>query len=83
MRVNVRLAEPFWRSVGQRDLELEIKEHARVRDLLDLLEGKFPALAQEMARAQPYIFIDEQEAAHETNLQDGARVHIVWPVAGG
>jgi len=83
MRIHVRLAEPFWRAVGQRDLDLEIENNAAVSDLLALLQDRFPALVNEMAQAQPHFFIAEQEANPETSLQDGARVHIVWPVAGG
>ncbi|HLA97846.1 MAG TPA: MoaD/ThiS family protein [Anaerolineales bacterium] len=83
MRIHVRLAEPFWRTVGQRDLELELEDSAAISDLLAVLQGRFPALVEEMAQAQPHFFIDEQESGPETPLQDGARLHIVWPVAGG
>ena len=46
MRIHVRLAEPFWRTVGQRDLELELEDSAAISDLLAVLQGRFPALAE-------------------------------------
>lgn len=83
MHIQVRLAEPFWRVVGQRDLELELDENSLMSDLLALLICKFPELKREMAQAQPHTFIGEQEINPDTALHDGAQVHIVWPIAGG
>lgn len=83
MRVQVRLAEPYWRVVGQRDLELALEENALVADLLATLQREFPALAREMAEASPHIFIADMEADLQTPLEDGDLVHLVWPVAGG
>lgn len=83
MRIHVRLAEPFWRTVGQRELSLELKERAQVTDLLALLRQRYPALGREMDEIIPHIFIGEEEASPQTPLTEGARVHLVWPVAGG
>ena len=83
MNVHVRLAEPFWRTVGQRNLDVELAGGARVADLLAALLAQYPALAQEFAEAVPLIFVDEDEATGETALADGRTIHLVWPIAGG
>jgi molybdopterin converting factor small subunit len=83
MRVPVRLAEPFWRAVGQREIELTLPDGARVADLLAHLCQRHPALKAELVEAPPVIFIGEEEADENSDLREGCRVHIVWPVAGG
>jgi len=83
MQISVRLAEPFWRSIGRRRLEIELQEGARLSDLLALLRQRYPALEREFAEAPPHVFLGEQEVAAETVLQDGCLLHLVWPVAGG
>lgn len=83
MRIHVRFAEPFWRTVGQRDLELEIEQDAVVADLLDVLRQRYPTLAQEMKETSPHIFVGEDEASDETQLEEDSYVHLVWAVAGG
>lgn len=83
MRIYVRLAEPFWRVVGQRDLDLELEPNSQVADLLALLLSCYPALEKELSAAPPYIFVGEEEVDHQTPLTDGDKVHLIWPVAGG
>ncbi|MDH5506540.1 MAG: hypothetical protein OEZ02_04905 [Anaerolineae bacterium] len=81
--IHVRLAEPFWRAVGQRDLSLELNVPAQVNDLIGLLRTQYPALAREMDEAAPVIFIGDVEAGPDAPLADNNHVHIVWPLAGG
>ncbi len=83
MRIHVRLGEPFWRVVGQRDLQLEIVPPAQVDDLVNLLQGQYPALEQELAESPPHFFVGENQAALDTPLEDGAHIYLVWAVAGG
>lgn len=83
MQVSLRLAEPFWRAVGQRELELELAKGSRVSDLLGLLHSRYPALEQEFVEAPPIVFVGEQEADMETVLKPRVQVHLVWAVAGG
>ena len=83
MHITVRLAEPFWRTVGQRDLRLELDDHARIEDLLAHLRRSFPALAEELDAIPPHIFRGEEEADMQTPLSDGDHIHLVWPIAGG
>lgn len=83
MRVQVRLAEPFWRSVGKRDLQVELDKHATLGNLLSLLHQQYPALSTEMEAETYHIFINDTENGLDALLQEGDRVHIVWPIAGG
>lgn len=83
MIVHIRLAEPFWRSVGKRDLQVELGKHANLGELLDMLQKRYPALSAELEEETYHIFINNIENGLDTLLQEGDRVHIVWPIAGG
>jgi len=81
--IRVRLAEPFWKPVGKRDLEVDLAEGACVSDLIARLREQYPALDLEMDESPPHIFIDNTEVNATSFLTEGGRVHLVWPVAGG
>jgi molybdopterin converting factor small subunit len=83
MWIEVRLAEPFWRAVGERRLAVELAAGTRVADMLRQLGEYYPDLNRELAEAPPLIFIGDDEGDAETVLTDGAQVHLVWPIAGG
>ncbi len=83
MRVYVRLSEPFWRAVGQRELNLELEAGARVGDLLAQLCQEHPALEREFAEAPVRVFIGDEEAGNHTLLAEENSVHLVWAIAGG
>jgi molybdopterin converting factor small subunit len=83
MFVHIRLSEPYWRTVGQRNFDLEMEDGNRVNDLVSALCNRSKGLAQELEEAPPVIFIDEVEASMETELSHDSHVHLVWPIAGG
>jgi sulfur carrier protein ThiS len=85
MRVVVHLGEPFWRSVGQRELSVALHAGATVFDALASLAQQYPALAADLHNheAQPALFMNDEAAVPESPLVDGAKLHIVWPVSGG
>jgi molybdopterin converting factor small subunit len=83
MKITVRLAEPYWRAVGKRDLELELIAGARLTDLLAFLNQQYPALSKEIAETPPLMFVGETAANMETALTDGAHIHLVWQIGGG
>lgn len=82
-RVNVRLAEPFWRAVGKRELIVELRSGSRIENLLEILKERYPAFEREIKVSPPTIFIGEDEVELQTVLEDGVQVHLVWPIAGG
>jgi len=83
MHIFVRLAEPFWRVVGQRELEIDLPENAQVQDLLTRLCQQYPALAGELSASPPIIFSGDEEVSPDDILNTGDRIHLVWAVAGG
>ena len=83
MHIQVRLGEPFWRAVGQRNLALELDPGASVASLIALLCRDYPPLAGELSEFPPHIFIDEAPAGETAALTRGAVVHLVWAVSGG
>lgn len=83
MQVQVRLAEPFWRVVGDRRISVELADGACVSELLDQLGRQYPDLVREFDEAPPLIFVGDDEGEADTILSEGAHVHLVWPIAGG
>lgn len=83
MKINVRLAEPFWRAVGLREIEMTMNPASRVDDLLVALREQYPRLSIELDQTPPQIFIGDAETSHDSVLTDGARVHLVWAITGG
>lgn len=83
MQIHIRLAEPFWRAVGKRDLSLNVADGSRVSDLLAMLRREYPALSAEMDQWPPHIFMEEMDVDPTSSLIEQAHVHLVWPVAGG
>lgn len=83
MKINVRLAEPFWRAVGLREIEMTLNPASRADDLLVALREQYPSLGIELDQSPPHIFIGDVEAQRDSLLTDGACVHLVFPFAGG
>lgn len=83
MQIHIRLAEPFWRAVGLREIEMTMNPASRTDDLLVALRGQYPSLGIEFDQTPPHIFIGDVEMTPDSLLTDGARVHLVWPIAGG
>ena len=81
--IDIRLAEPYWRSVGYRELRLDLPPRSRVSDLLIALFEAHPSLEQEMESNPGLIFIGDVEVDPDSLLADGDRVHFIWPIAGG
>lgn len=83
MQIHVRLAEPFWRIIDQRDITVEVERGATLLELMIELRKRFPALAQEMDTTPPTIILGDDEADLNVQLQDDMLLHFVWPIAGG
>lgn len=84
MRVTVRLGEPFWRAVGQRETTLALETGATAERALAVLTQRYPALAPELnnGEAHPALFINDESASSNSLLTDGATLYVVWPVSG-
>jgi len=83
LKIHIRFAEPFWRAVGIRDMEMNLQPASRVDDLLVALRQQYPSLGLEFDQTPPHIFIGDTEATRDSLLNEDERVHLVWPIAGG
>ena len=85
MRVTVRLGDPLWRQIGERELQVDLPDAASVGDLLGHLSAAYPALLPWLAGEEvpPTVFLDEAVADAATPLHEGARPILTWALAGG
>lgn len=67
--------------VGGQELSFELPPGATVAALLQLVEGRFPALAEYRGRYQ--VAVDEAFADSGQVLHDGAEVALLPPMSGG
>jgi MoaE-MoaD fusion protein len=66
---------------GQRQIELQLADSARVSDLRSLLGQTYPALAQQVKNA--LVAVNKEYAFDEDLIPAGAEVAIFPPVSGG
>ena len=83
MHIHIRLAEPFWRTIDQREITMKLDTGSTLSDLLIELRQRFPTLAREMDETHPSIIVGDIEADVNLQLQDNMMLHFVWPIAGG
>lgn len=85
MKITVRLGEPFWRTVGKRNVELTLDNGATVADAIASLKQIHPALADELSsgEGEAALFLEDVVAQPESQLRDGSKLYLVWPVSGG
>ncbi|MEA3334831.1 MAG: DNA-3-methyladenine glycosylase [Chloroflexota bacterium] len=90
MKVTVRLGEPLWRATGSLRHHLEFPQHAvSVADVLAGMAATYPDFqGHDLARPLPYqVYLNARlvpDGEEETwQLQDGDRLHIFLPAAGG
>jgi hypothetical protein len=85
MIITFCLGEPFWRRVGQREVQAQVDPPATVAQALAVLAGAYPALGADLAEAGGAlaVFLDEAAAEPARPVPDGARLHLLWAVSGG
>jgi molybdopterin converting factor small subunit len=85
MNITVRLGEPLWRKVNTKEINLELPTGAVVADSLTSLGQQYPAIDTFLNRAEvpPTIFLNNELAAANTPLVEGAQLMLIWAVAGG
>ena len=93
MRISVRLDEPAWRLAGQKNIDVHLEGETRtVADVIGELTTRFAGLGAEL-RGQtgdfiPYsLFLNDQTVRwreiDDTRVQDGDRLRVILPLAGG
>jgi molybdopterin synthase sulfur carrier subunit len=93
MEIELRFFATFRKAVGQKVVEREYDDDAAVGDVLAAIESEWPELVGEILAddgdIQPQLTIlkNGREVVHiegtETELDDGDRLSVFPPVAGG
>lgn len=85
MNIDVRLGEPFWRQIGQKEISIEVPSGASVGDLINSLSSLYPDLRSYLKDAEvpPTIFLNDELASMDTLLHDGDCPTLIWAVSGG
>lgn len=93
MLVEVKMGDPLWKTVGQRQISLQLDESATVFDAVSLLRATYPDFGAALEAGGtrlgvPFNFFvnrklvkDRDLARHK--LKAGDRVHILAPIVGG
>ncbi len=81
MRVRVLLFASLREAVGEKTLELELRDRATVADLLAQLEADHPVIARH--RGKLLIAKNEERAVPGAELRDGDEIALLPPVSGG
>jgi MoaE-MoaD fusion protein len=81
MKVTIKLFAHLRETVGTNLLEREISDTSTVDDLLEALQGEFPALAT--TTSQTIISLNRQFTAIDTKLREGDEIALFPPVSGG
>ncbi len=83
MKITVRLGEPFWRALGERQTVVALSPGATVSEALKILWRRCPGLSAEWnpAEAKPALFLDDEVAQPDSRLRAGSTLHILWPVS--
>jgi molybdopterin converting factor small subunit len=93
MEIFVRLDEPAWRLAGQKNISVHLdSEMPTVADVIGELSKRFAGLGAEL-RGQtgdfvPYsLFLNDRSVrwseVNDTRMQDGDRLRVILPLAGG
>lgn len=93
MEISIRLDEPAWRLVGQKNISVRLDaETHTIADVIGELAKRFAGLDVEL-RGQtgdfiPYsLFLNDEmirwTEVERTRVQDGDRLRVILPIAGG
>ncbi len=61
--------------------EIDIREEATVRELIDILKEKYPQINENLDKV--LVAVNEEYAEDETVLKEGDTVALIPPVSGG
>ena len=68
---------------GQGSLALALPSGRQVKDLVDLLNGVYPMIAELIQKKKVLVSVNQEIAHEETAINDGDEVALLPPFAGG
>ncbi|MCD6474082.1 MAG: MoaD/ThiS family protein [Thermoplasmata archaeon] len=81
MKVKLELFSVYRGVIGDKEIEIEIKSNARIKDVIQLLINKCPSLKKFIKYA---IFSINREYADENSrIRKGDTIAIFAPIGGG
>ncbi|MFC7214133.1 ubiquitin-like small modifier protein 1 [Saliphagus sp. GCM10025334] len=92
MELDLRFFATFREAVGQKDLSRTVEDGATVGDVLEALEAEYQGLEGELLqdgaiRPQLSVLKNGRDVVHmagvDTDLEEGDRLSVFPPVAGG
>jgi len=93
MRITFKLGEPLWRTVGKREVAVDVPPSATVGHALTALATTYPAAGQELhsrdGQADFYysLFVNDRLVPFankdQVTVKDGDVITILLPLAGG
>jgi molybdopterin converting factor small subunit len=93
MEISIRLDEPAWRLVGQKNLSVRLDDEAHtIADVIGELSRRFAGLDAELRGRTgdfvPYsLFLNDESVRwaeiDHTRVADGDRLRVILPIAGG
>jgi molybdopterin converting factor small subunit len=85
MKIDVKLGEPFWRQIGQKQISLELHTGALVQDLINELVVLYPALQDYLSKEEvpPIVVLKDEIVEMDTSLHEGDRPTLMWAISGG
>ncbi|MDK2464596.1 MAG: MoaD family protein [Candidatus Korarchaeota archaeon] len=83
MRVQVRLFASFREAAGRSQLDMELRDGSKVKDLVRELEGLIPDIVARLEEGRVVVAVNGRFARPDDSLRDGDLVAVFPPVSGG
>lgn len=68
---------------NQSSLSLALTDGRRVKDLVELLDGGYPAIGELIHKKKVLVSVNQEIAHEETEIKDGDEIALLPPFAGG
>ena len=93
MQIDVKMGDPLWRAVGQRQIGLELTDGATVADALAQLQRTYPDFRASLDAGGtrlgvPFNFFVNRKLVKDGDLaqrrlKEGDKLYILAPIVGG
>jgi sulfur carrier protein ThiS len=93
MEIQVSMGDPLWKSVGRRQISLELSDDASVADALAVLRSSYPEFAAALEAGATRLGIPfncfvnrrwvKDSDLEQHKLKEGDTLYILAPIVGG